>query len=349
MRHAGKPSFLATSRALESSLLLGSHFWEVHNDSAKCAKEGKRSYTTRLTLHACGKQQFACDNAFCIQMEKRCDGKVHCHDGSDEKDCRKLIQRQGYKKELAPLPENGGNISVKFSLTILDIELSESTESFIVKISYTRVWYDRRLKYRHLKRESGVQMNSLLTEEQNSIWFPYVIFKNMKSIPSDKNTDVADMYWVVPNKNYTHVAHNNMYIFKGSENALNMTKEYYIEWKCKYAYQWYPFDTQVCRMEMISRADHTEFHPVNLFHNPAISLNSYTLTKIRMCRSRLREREAIVTEVTMGRPIMNNLLTVFVPTTLLLVISFTTRAFAEDYMDMVIQVNLTILLVLATM
>ena len=102
-------------------------------------------------------------------------------------------------------------------------------------------------------------------------------------------------------------------------------------------------------MEMISREDYTEFHPVHLFHNPAISLNSYTLTKMKMCRSRLLEKEAIVTEVTMGRPIMNNLLTVFIPTTLLLVISFTARAFVEDYMDMVIQVNLTILLVLATM
>ena len=68
-----------------------------------------------------------------------------------------------------------------------------------------------------------------------------------------------------------------------------------------------------------------------------------------MCRSRIVEKEAIVTEVTMGRPIMNNLLTVFVPTTLLLLISFAARAFVEDYMDMVIQVNLTILLVLATM
>ena len=46
---------------------------------------------------------------------------------------------------------------------------------------------------------------------------------------------------------------------------------------------------------------------------------------------------------------MNNLLTVFIPTTLLLLISFIARAFAEDYMDMVVQVNLTILLVLATM
>ena len=102
-------------------------------------------------------------------------------------------------------------------------------------------------------------------------------------------------------------------------------------------------------MEMVSREGHTEFYPVELFHYPDISLNSYTLTKIKMCRSRLLDKEAIVTEVTMGRPIMNNLLTVFIPTTLLLVISFTARAFVEDYMDMVIQVNLTILLVLATM
>jgi len=88
-------------------------------------------------------------------------------------------------------------------------------------------------------------------------------------------------------------------------------------------------------MEMISRVGQTEIHPVNLFHNPAISLNSYTLTKIKMCRTMLLDKEAIVTEVTMGRPIMNTFLTVFIPTTLLLVISFTARAFVQEYIDVV--------------
>ena len=42
--------------------------------------------------------------------------KEDCKDGSDEKDCRKLIQRQGYKKELTPVPKGGGNVSFDFKL-----------------------------------------------------------------------------------------------------------------------------------------------------------------------------------------------------------------------------------------
>ena len=49
----------------------------------------------------------------------------------------------------------------------------------------------------------------------------------------------------------------------------------------------------------------------------------------------LLDKEAIVTEVTMGRPIMSTFLTVFIPTTLLLVISFTARAFVREYIDVV--------------
>ena len=68
-----------------------------------------------------------------------------------------------------------------------------------------------------------------------------------------------------------------------------------------------------------------------------------------MCKSVVESMTAIVSEVTLGRPIVNTLLTVFVPTILLVIISFVARFFAEEYIDMVIQVNLTILLVLATM
>ena len=224
MRHAEKVNFLATSRALESSLLLGSHFWEVYNDSAKCVDEGKRSYTTRLTLHACSSQQFACDNAFCIVMEKRCDGKQDCIDGSDEQECTILIKRQGYKKELSPLTEAGENVPVNLSLTILDVEVMEPTESFTVKISFTRVWYDTRFMFKHLKRKSDIGMNTLLKEEQNVIWQPYFIYKNVRDRDDIRYTDTPYAYEVVPNQNFTYTAQNNMHIFKGSEGRPQLKK-----------------------------------------------------------------------------------------------------------------------------
>ena len=102
-------------------------------------------------------------------------------------------------------------------------------------------------------------------------------------------------------------------------------------------------------MMFASTKEGADFHLSLLQHNPNISLDRYTLSRIRMCRSSIDKVEVIIVEVALGRPIMSNLLTVFLPTILLLVISYSTRLFAKDYIDMAIQVNLTILLVLATM
>ena len=349
MRHAKRFDFLATSRASESSLLLGSHLWIVHNDSLKCSAEGKTSYTTNLTLHACAPEEFACENAFCIAMEKRCNAKEDCIDGSDELNCEKLMTRQGYKKELTPLLENGRDVVVDFFLNIIDIEVSEITETFISRISLTRNWFDGRLMYKNLKNESGTKMNILLSKESNAIWYPDVAVFNVRSNLDIQETSFPHINEVIPNDKFTFLAGDNMHIFDGSKNALSLTKEFTIEFKCGYAYHWYPFDTQMCPMIFVSMASNTDIQPRDLQYNHNISLSCYTLSKIRMCKSVITNRNAIIVEVTLNRPIVNFLLTVFLPTILLVIISFTARFFSEEYIDMVIQVNLTILLVLGTM
>ena len=349
MRHSRSDDFFAVSRASESSLLLGTHLWEVHNDSEMCMKEGKTTYLANLTLHACSTENFACDNAFCIPMEKRCDAIEDCMDGSDEHNCEKLILREGYRKELAPAPKSGKSVKVNFSLSLLGIEPHEKANTFTSRIYYTRSWFDNRLTYKHLKYDAGGEMNALLSDEMDLIWYPYTIFYNMKTLEDFKKTDVKDFLEVIPNKTSTKLAVNNMHIFSGSENALSWSREFNVEWNCAYAYHWYPFDTQVCQMQFVSWFSITNLRPVDLQYNHNISLDRYTLKGIRMCNAVINKNNAIIVEVTLGRPIINNLLTVFVPTMLLVIISLTARLFSEEYIDMVIQVNVTVMLALATM
>ena len=108
-------------------------------------------------------------------------------------------------------------------------------------------------------------------------------------------------------------------------------------------------DSQVCRMEFVKGTDFTELQPVELDFNREISLGRYTINSIQMCNTMVGNTEGIVVEISLGRPIVSNILTVFIPTITLMSVSFISRVFVEDYVDMVVEVNLTIFLVLATL
>ena len=99
-------------------------------------------------------------------------------------------------------------------------------------------------------------------------------------------------------------------------------------------------------MYEVATRDSTQVHQGQV----QVYLDRYFIRGIRMCKSKAGGgKDAIVAEGTLGRPIVSNVLTVFIPTTTLISISFIARAFVEDYIDMVIQANLTIQLVLATL
>ena len=103
-------------------------------------------------------------------------------------------------------------------------------------------------------------------------------------------------------------------------------------------------------MEFVKGTDFTELQPVELDFNREISLGRYTIDSIQMCNSMVgNTEEGIIVEISLGRPIVSNILTVFIPTITLMSVSFISRVFVEDYVDMVVEVNLTIFLVLATL
>ena len=73
---------------------------------------------------------------------------------------------------------------------------------------------------------------------------------------------------------------DNIYIFEGSENPIQNQRIYEIEWICNYQIQWYPFDTQRCRMNLTlaSSADlMMELQPGELRHTQKPRLASTSM------------------------------------------------------------------------
>ena len=68
-----------------------------------------------------------------------------------------------------------------------------------------------------------------------------------------------------------------------------------------------------------------------------------------MCHSTIVNQQAIFVEIQLGRPLVSSILTVFIPTTILTTISFMVRRLQNEFQDMVVEVNLTVLLVQATL
>ena len=79
-----------------------------------------------------------------------------------------------------------------------------------------------------------------------------LVFYNVRNKDDTKQTEVLDVLEVIPNADFKYETKDNMHVFKGSENALSLTREYSVEWKCEYVYHWYPFDTQVGVIALLS-------------------------------------------------------------------------------------------------
>ena len=118
-----------------------------------------------------------------------------------------------------------------------------------------------------------------------------------------------------------------------------------VPWKTR-TKPWYPFDTQTCTLKFyIQQA----FHPLSFIYSGPMELVQFNIKSYSICPGMVRDRNGVVAFMVFGRPLISNILTVFIPTLILLIISHVANMFDRDYIDMVIGVNLTVLLVLASL
>ena len=217
-----------------------------------------------LKLTGCNPEgEFTCDDGQCIKMEGRCNQVTDCRDESDEKACEMIILKDSYNKYIPPIGrlENGrwiqtepnGSVipaDVSISITLIKIvEIEEIDHSIHLQFQISLKWKENRVKYLNLKTKAA--LNSLTDEDIKKLWLPLILYDNT----DQKEVTRLGMDWewmtfvtVSREGGLTRSGLNEVEeveIFEGAENRLNMNQTYTWEFQCKYKLQHYPFDTQV--------------------------------------------------------------------------------------------------------
>ena len=201
-------------------------------------------------------------------------------------------------------------------------------------------------------------MNLLSPSEAATVWFPEVVFENIASEEDWMEMLLSKEYNIVRNIEDDNIdpvgvtAIDNTFMFSGEENSHFLTKEFTILWICEFNMMWYPFDTQTCAMQfkiVNEFADRVKLNPQHLAYSGPTDLTQYVVIRSVMCEASIGEYEGVEVNISLGRPLISDILTIFIPTIILLIISHISKVYDERYIDMVVMVNLTVILVLATL
>ena len=95
--------------------------------------------------------------------------------------------------------------------------------------------------------------------------------------------------------------------------------------------------------------DFTALTPLTMSYEGPVELAEYFVKDIMICSQTLQNKTGISVVVTLGRPLINNIFTIFTPTILLLGIAHISRVFDKYHPDIVVMVCLTVILVQASL
>ena len=244
---------------------------------------------------------------------------------------------EGYiKNEIARAEE--GPLTVNVSMNILSfLEVDELGQTMKVVFEMNLTWFDARLTMLHLQKDPVL---NVLWERVPNIWYPKIHFGNID--PSKDYNERHLLYTILRDLNISPSVQNPgttnaRHEFNGSEHKIVRTKKYTYYWRCVYNLKWYPFDLQTCNMLMNLPKHYAllvRLNPESIeYTGNKNELTKYSVDKILLCSqgngTELIFEVAILYlsffdnfffEVTLSRPLMSSILTIYLPTGLLLVI-----------------------------
>ncbi|XP_064116511.1 uncharacterized protein LOC135222327 [Macrobrachium nipponense] len=333
---------------------IGRHTWELRRSECNNLI-GSR---LQLSFSICNNNEFTCSNGDCIPKEKRCNAKDDCVDLSDEEDCQVIIHPKGYRRERPPdnITHDGQPVHLSAVVNVLRfMEINDKSRIINVEFTVDLSWNDPRVKYHNLG--DTLEWNKLSETYRDSIWKPVLTFPNVydgqiKKLAFDMYLDkLADP---LP-PDYNNVRMDTAYA--GTSADIVQKEHYSGVFGCSFDVVYYPFDSQRCflLLQLSTRRELIKFHPqrtrVLYLEDPKLPAYLLSRYQIDVIVGGNNETQYSSLKVTfeLTRRWRMIILTVYLPTTMLQIIGYTTLFVNVVLMDVRMGVSLTTLLVLYTL
>ncbi|KAK3860779.1 hypothetical protein Pcinc_033186 [Petrolisthes cinctipes] len=326
-------------------LPLGLNKWRIWDEG-----HGKFGQEEELLITPCPVGQYTCRDLSCIPENKVCDSKFDCPDNSDEEHCdRRLLVPLEYQK-VPPASTSEGPFAVEFDVEVINFRKYSITEmKLAVDLKIHMRWKDPRLRFFWVQEEEKDYIISLGLDE---IWTPPLVFISALGATGDHHT-MGKMLTVrkdgnpLPNRLSSVLGDE----FDGSAVKLHLLSQVVVTSTCDPDLYKFPFDTQTCYL----------FMP--LYVNVVVG----NITTLPLYRSRLLEYEVENMTLALKQfPLYDGgeehlvlttrfrhlygyyIISIYLPTLLLILISYATFFFNFDDFTDRIMVSVTALLVLST-
>ncbi|KAK7074692.1 hypothetical protein SK128_019901 [Halocaridina rubra] len=325
---------------------IGLHDWVMSKQDSVTFHRKRLKFTT------CNKDMFTCDDGSCIAASNRCNKKKDCEDFSDEERCDIILQSTKYDKNLpppAPTQEFPLSLPIDIEINFIhSLDLAQSKLSF--DLSLTIYWKDSRLIFKNL--QSNYSFNTV--ESIESLWFPHVNFLGPGNFLINVDLRYAQVNYVLressplPRSDYEL---DEDLLYSGQDNSLVNRKEWTLELLCYFDLTYFPFDTQRCPMKIAVQGYSAEQFVLKTRQMTSLQKRNhheYEFLSFNVTDAEVGVQSAQAIMMVFRNRFGYYISAAYVPTSLMLIISYSTFYFDLERFTDRITVSLTSFLVLAT-
>ena len=141
-------------------------------------------------------------------------------------------------------------------------------------------------------------------------------------------------------------------IFKGSENRLILRQTYTHEFQCVYELDNYPFDKQTCSIDIKTSDDESstlKLLPKKLWMEQSVDMTLFHMEHWELAfKNESAPEEGVSMTIVLRRRILSEMMGTYLPSILLMMITFATTFFKPYFFEAALTVNLTNMLVMTT-